>query len=282
MLPFLAATGHNNYVKSTYMYLQEMSDLENSHPDVHYHFSQGLHVVRRSDRQWAGLSTDLVIEQCLMRNLKTSGGLTHGSGMSESQRSLWTLSMPICAAVHQSMQELSGLKTHTGEQNKDLGSSRVSRDWKDTNLVKQFFEERNPFEYEADLCNVADGVHGSTSVNVDNAETIGNQIISNMVGETVEKFSFKRKDQVVTLASKSALKIDGEAVHVDPQLLFQRLTLAGKSNLEEAMTYELCTYPPALFESPDLMNEPQKANLLMQFGVRSHAKMCPYLQMSNM
>ena len=33
-------------------------------------------MVRRSDRLWAGLSTDLVIEQVLMRSMKTSGGLT--------------------------------------------------------------------------------------------------------------------------------------------------------------------------------------------------------------
>ena len=38
----------------------------------------GFHVVRRSDRKWAGLSTDLVIEQVLMRSMKTSGGLRKG------------------------------------------------------------------------------------------------------------------------------------------------------------------------------------------------------------
>ena len=31
--------------------------------------------------------------------------------------------------------------------------------------------------------------------------------------------------------------------------------MAGKSNLEEAMKYELCTFPPALFET----KEPHKA-----------------------
>ena len=63
----------------------------------------------------------------------------------------------------------------------------------------------------------------------------------------------------LTMASKSAVKVGGEVVQVDPQLLFQRLTIAGKSNLEEAMTYELCTFPPALFESKGLLHEPQKA-----------------------
>ena len=32
--------------------------------------------VIRSDRYWAGISSDMLIEQTLMRSLKTSGGLT--------------------------------------------------------------------------------------------------------------------------------------------------------------------------------------------------------------
>ena len=100
-----------------------MSDLEIHHPDVYYHFCNGLHVVRRSPREWAGLSSDYVIETCLMRNLKTSGGLTQGSGMTETQRTQWTLSMPVCAEVHNSMQDLSSTKKYSGEQNIDFGPS---------------------------------------------------------------------------------------------------------------------------------------------------------------
>ena len=37
MLAFFAATGHYNYLKSSYVYL-EMMDLENSHPDIYFHF----------------------------------------------------------------------------------------------------------------------------------------------------------------------------------------------------------------------------------------------------
>ena len=35
MLPYLAAAGHNLYVKSARMYLQTMADLPNQHPDVY-------------------------------------------------------------------------------------------------------------------------------------------------------------------------------------------------------------------------------------------------------
>ena len=74
-------------------------------------------------------------------------------------------------------------------------------------------------------------------------------------------FSFKRKDQAVTLASKGSLKVDGESIQVDTQLLFQRLVLAAKTNLENALEYELCTVPKALFEAPELLHEAQKSTL---------------------
>ncbi|KAG0726670.1 hypothetical protein GWK47_036077 [Chionoecetes opilio] len=72
MLPIFAAAGHILYAKSAYLYLQQMEGLPTSHPEVYQKFSEGFHVIRRSDRYWAGFSTDLVIEQVLMRSMKTS------------------------------------------------------------------------------------------------------------------------------------------------------------------------------------------------------------------
>ena len=67
MLPYLTACGHNHYTKSAWIYLQ-----------LYQHFREGLHVVRRSYRYWAGLSSDFIIEQVLTRSLTTSGGLIRG------------------------------------------------------------------------------------------------------------------------------------------------------------------------------------------------------------
>ncbi len=106
MLPYLAAAGHNLYTKSLHVYLQNIDSLREQHPEVFSHFCQGLHVVRRTNRFWAGLSPDLVIEQVLMRSMKTSGGLTRGRGMAETQRLVWLMSHPICSEVNNSIQEL--------------------------------------------------------------------------------------------------------------------------------------------------------------------------------
>ena len=83
MLPYFAASGHYLYVKSAYLYLQSMNELNDTKPKVYELFLKGYHVVRRSDEYWAGLSTDLVIEQELLRSLKSTGGMTRGRGMDE-------------------------------------------------------------------------------------------------------------------------------------------------------------------------------------------------------
>ena len=108
MLPYFVATGHNLYAKSAHVYLQKMLHLQVTHPDVYADFADGHHVIRRSNRFWAGLSCDLVIEQTLMRSLKSIGGLTRGRGIGEEQRLVWALFMPTCASVNNWMQTFTG------------------------------------------------------------------------------------------------------------------------------------------------------------------------------
>ena len=68
MGPFVAISRHRLYTKSVHIiiYLHNMEKLPEKHSEVHQHFKEGLHAIRRSDRCLSGLSPDLVIEQCLM------------------------------------------------------------------------------------------------------------------------------------------------------------------------------------------------------------------------
>ena len=100
MLNMFAATGHINYAKSARLYLQNMLELPNRYPSLYKDFAQnGYHTVRRSDTFWAGLWSDLIIEQVLMRGLKACGGITRGRGVSESAHILLTNSMHHRASV---------------------------------------------------------------------------------------------------------------------------------------------------------------------------------------
>ena len=59
------------------------------------------------------------------------------------------------------------------------------------------------------------------------------------------------------------MKIKGEHVNIDPQLLFQRLLTVRERcvGVTSLFQYELCTYPAALFESSSLPLQPNKAVL---------------------
>ena len=165
MLPYLAASDHSLHAKSARIYLSSMANLPNDHRVVHQHFVEGLHVARRSDREWAGLSTDLMIEHVLM-SMKTSGGLTIGRGMTEQQRLKWLLAMSACAEVNRAMQELSGAKYSTKEQNKETGKSRQRRDMTDTHTLLLTMSERNPVAGSTSLRNIMTEVNATGDVDV--------------------------------------------------------------------------------------------------------------------
>ena len=183
--------------------------------------------------------------------------------MTEHQRLLWLLSRPACAEVNQAMQELTGVNYNTGEQNKDMTKARQVRDWKDTLTVLQYLQERNPFSTDPSLRSIATGVHAHSTVNVDTALEVGDVILKSMDGKTPAEYAFKKKNQVVTLGIKSSVRIDGEQIQIDPQLLFQRLITVVQSSdeLESAFKHELCSYPSALFDSSLLLREADKPAL---------------------
>ena len=61
-----------------------------------------------------------------------------------------------------------------------MSVAKMSRDWKDTNTVYEFLDERNPFDHGEALCSITNGVHAQATVNIDGARHIGNQILENM------------------------------------------------------------------------------------------------------
>ena len=141
IISFFSASGHIFYLKSVNIYLQKMAKLPEQHPEIHQHFKESLHVIRRSHRRWSGLSPDLVIEQCFMRSLKTTDGLTRCMGFSETQHLLWDLSMPACAEINNSMLQFTNVKYSTSEQHKEATYARVERNVKDTQEVIHISKE---------------------------------------------------------------------------------------------------------------------------------------------
>ena len=85
VLLYFSAAGHNFYTKSAYINLQKMQQLPESHCDIHTGFLNGYHAIDQSDLYWTWTSTYLVIEQVLMRSIKTTWDLTRDRGMADVQ-----------------------------------------------------------------------------------------------------------------------------------------------------------------------------------------------------
>ena len=142
MINLFAATGHMNYAKSDRLYLQFMQDLPNEHPWLYSYFTeQGYHTVRRSDQFWAGLWTDLVKQQVMMRSIKSRGGLTQDRVFTDTVRLLWIHCAHMCGEVHNAMATLTDHQHQTSEQHIELGKSRLYRDNADLIKVQKLFEK---------------------------------------------------------------------------------------------------------------------------------------------
>ena len=205
-----------------------------------------------------------------MRSLKTSDGLMREHGMTEGQRVIWLLSMPACAEIYHAMLELTGDRYSTSEQNKDITKSRQARDMKDNRTLLLVLAERNPFTAHTDLINIMTGVHAESSVNVEKAREVGQSILDSMTRKPAAEYSFTKSNQAITFSAKSFIKVDGEKIQVDPQLLFQHLIIASQylDDMSAMFKYELCSYPPSLFDSSLMLLNLQKPALADAIGAK--------------
>ena len=56
--------------------------------------------------------------------IKTHGGLTRGKGMTENQRLMWVLSMPVCASINETMQKFSVVSYEISDQHNVVSAAR--------------------------------------------------------------------------------------------------------------------------------------------------------------
>ncbi len=155
------------------------------------------------------------------------------------------------------MQKFSSVAYSTSDQHKEATRARIERDLKDNKLLLSYLAERNPFSDDPAEVTAED------TINAEDARTIGTAIVDAMVGKCVAEHSFKKKNQIVTMASNNAIKVSHELVNNDPLVLFQKLVTAGISNeqLPEIFQYELSSFPPALFDTKNVMKAANKPAL---------------------
>ncbi|KAK6196395.1 hypothetical protein SNE40_001629 [Patella caerulea] len=201
-----------------------MVELKVKDPLICSLFEKGLFVVRRSDRFWAGRPKDLVIEQSLMRPIKSIGGLVHGRGvMDEIQRNKWILSMPACSAINDAMTELS-LKYKDNLPHKDCSTTRVKRDNKDGTVLLQYLIENNPFDFSEELRDISSGQTASSAVNCHHAYDMGLAILNK-----INKLGIDHRNIQTILFGNTAISFDENSLIVEIVHNFIKLTKRFKT-----------------------------------------------------
>ena len=267
MLKLFAATRHINHAKSSRLYLQLTMQLLSDYPWLYQCFiEKGYHTICRSSRFWAGLWTDLTIEQVMIRSIKSHGGLTSGRVLTESVCLQWVYSMHKCAAIHRSMTKLRGLNHDTSDQHIDLGSSRSNCDFHDLNNIQQRFDQHEPFDLtEKRLQSLSSGLIAADDdcINCDKVEKIGARIQEQLDNLGIPDASIRRKDQIQALNHLyPAIQIDKHKVHFNPSILFTRLTaiLQRGEDIKPFFAYKLTAIHTTLFKD-GIMRKPVKSQL---------------------
>lgn len=232
-----------------------MGNLPSDYPWLYEQYTQhGYHSVWCTDKAWAGLWTDLTIEQTMMRSVKSIGGLKRGRGMNESVRDLWVSTLHCCGEVEQAMHDVTKTSRESSEQHVELGSSRSSRDFEDLKKVYHWLEASNPFDVnDQRLRSLSTGLAAKQpdNINCDQAEEVGEEIQRIMDNQSVIAAKVPTKEKVRSLVHLTkAVKIGTQTVHVDPLVLFMRLLVLVEraEKPDQYFSYELAPYPPSLFK----------------------------------
>ena len=200
-----------------------------------------------------------------MRLLKTSGGLIHGRGISDSTLSQFVHAMPHTIPICQYLEDITGCSSVKSEQHKDLRATNKKRDEEDLNKFIRWLEAHSPCDYDNidGLVSLTTGEVGGSKINCDQAVIISTKAADAIDGHKFTEISLKSSDKVVTFSSlKNKITVRGQTVDINPTLLFHKITciLNSSAEMEIFLTYELAPYPPAIFKS-GLMRKNTKSDM---------------------
>ena len=244
MLPIFHATGHFPYAKACQLYLQDMEKLkETMKPEEFDKFTkESFFTIRRSDKYWCGVWTDMVIEQTLMKNLKSVGGVSHGRGFTDSVLNRWICGLPIAHHICEAMEQFCNVQAVSSNQHVELRGRRIEFDEKIRKIFLLWLQQNSPFVYKEQLYSVASGLVASEDVNCYTAVSVGEQALQR-IGTDLNKFGslkLKRSSMAKTMCI-STVRVDKHVIQVDTTQLFQRIlcTIHSPDDLKDCFTYEL-------------------------------------------
>ncbi|KYN19380.1 Cytochrome P450 4C1 [Trachymyrmex cornetzi] len=152
---------------------------------------RGYFTIRRTNKFWTGIWSDMMIEQTLMRS-KTTGGLIRGRGVTDSVLGKWILGMPPAHNVTEQLERFCKLSLDNCEQHVEMRD--MARDDTDLQRLLQWLESHKSFPTTKEIMSIATGVTGDETINCHDAYCVGKQAMQQMIGQNFEEVKLKRND----------------------------------------------------------------------------------------
>ena len=164
MLPYFITAGHHQYAKRTRMSLQLFDAWSQQCPELMDEvFRKDHHTVRISSRNWTGTRSDRSIEESVMREVKTSGGIGHGALCHEDALGSWFLFIEHTSKVSEDYAGSIRRQTDsTSYKHPDTAIVTMTRNPLAVETIIDFLEENSPFDLNIDKCDLISLVTGLT------------------------------------------------------------------------------------------------------------------------
>ncbi|GBM49351.1 hypothetical protein AVEN_148679-1 [Araneus ventricosus] len=196
-----------------------MSNLETSLSDQEFEIfgREGYFTVRRSDKFWCGVWTDMTIQHVLMRFMKVRSGLTQDRNMSDGVVARWICTMPGSFQVTEAVETFAEVTGEYSDQHISLSKSWQTRDTSDLKKFLIWLKQHSSFNQAEELMSLSSGIVADDKINCDSAEKLGENAVKGIVGKRFAEVALKRKVQVLTLAAMgNTIIIDQDPVVVNP------------------------------------------------------------------
>ena len=156
MLSYFIAVGHHQYAKRTRMSLQLFDAWSQQCPELMDEvFGKDHHTVRFSSRNWTGTRSDMSIEESVMREAKTSGGIGHGALRHEDALGSWFLSIEHTRKVSEDYAGSIRRQTDsTSYKHPDTAIVTNARNSLAVETIIDFLEENNLFDANIDFAEI--------------------------------------------------------------------------------------------------------------------------------
>ncbi|GFY41261.1 uncharacterized protein TNIN_343801 [Trichonephila inaurata madagascariensis] len=115
----------------------------------------------------------MVIEQSLMKFMKTEGGVSRGRSTQESVLCKWVFAVYVTNTICDEMEKFCTISLDSTEQHIDARDSRVKRDNTDVCKLVEWFTLHNPFPNMQQLVSLASVMVGNDQINCHKAHEIG-------------------------------------------------------------------------------------------------------------